>query len=368
MIDDIKILPADAEAMARAKKRWDSVSKPKNSLGDLEELIVRIAGAQGTENIDISRRVAVVFAADNGIVAERIAQSSPDLTAGVAVHIANGRGNINTMGRAAGCDVICVDVGIDSRYLPARPREMVDLHVMDGTRNFLEGTAMSDAEARKAFRAGLLMSDRISEKGIGIAAAGEMGIGNTTTSAAVIAALLNIEPREIVGRGAGLDDIGLARKIEVVRRGLLGFGLTAGDGEVSPENAWRVLCAVGGLDIAAMAGFYTGCASHHIPVVLDGLISAAAALAAVYMNKNVRDYLIASHIGREAGTSAVLSELGLKAVLHADMALGEGTGAVLLFPLLDVMAAEYNSALTFDDMGFVSDDEAVDGIRVFMRR
>jgi len=134
------------------------------------------------------------------------------------------------------------------------------------------------------------------------------------------------------------------------------------------ETAWRALCCVGGLDIAAMAGFYMGCASHRIPVILDGLISAAAALTAVYMNENVRDYLIASHIGREAGTSAVLKKLGLKAILQADLALGEGTGAVLLFPILDVAAAEYNSALTFDDMGFVSDEDAEDGIRVFTRK
>ena len=158
MIDEIKVLPADAEAMSRAKDRWDAVSKPKKSLGDLEDLIIRIAGAQRTENIDISHRAAVVFAADNGIVAERIAQSSPDITAGVASHIACGRGNINTMSRAAGCDVICVDVGIDSRYLPVRPREMVDLHVTDGTRSFLEGPAMTDEDARKAFGAGLSLT------------------------------------------------------------------------------------------------------------------------------------------------------------------------------------------------------------------
>ena len=367
MIDEIKVLPADAEAMSRAKDRWDAVSKPKKSLGDLEDLIIRIAGAQRTENIDISHRAAVVFAADNGIVAERIAQSSPDITAGVASHIACGRGNINTMGRAAECDVICVDVGIDSRYLTVRPQEMVNLHVTDGTRNFLEGPAMTDDEALKAFRAGLYMADRLSEKGIRIAAAGEMGIGNTTTSAAVIATLLGCAPREIVGRGAGLDDSGLIRKIDVVERGLQRHGLSTCGGDPA-ETAWRALSCVGGLDIAAMAGFYTGCASHHIPVILDGLISAAAALTAVYMNENVRDYLIASHIGREAGTSAVLKKLGLKAILQADLALGEGTGAVLLFPILDVAAAEYNSALTFDDMGFVSDEDAEDGIRVFTRK
>ena len=367
MINEIKVLPADAEAMIRAEGRWDAVSKPKKSLGELEELIVRIAGAQRTENIGISPRAAVVFAADNGIVAERIAQSSPDLTAGVAAHIACGRGNINTMSRAAGCDVICVDVGIDSRYLAVRPREMVNLHVMDGTRNFLESPAMTDDEALKAFRAGLYMADRISEEGIRIAAAGEMGIGNTTTSAAVIAALLDRDPREIVGRGAGLDDSGLIRKIDVVKRGLQRYGLSTCGGEPA-ETAWHALCCVGGLDIAAMAGFYTGCASHHIPVILDGLISAAAALTAVYMNENVRDYLIASHIGRESGTSAVLKKLGLKAIMQADLALGEGTGAVLLFPILDVAAAEYNSALTFEDMGFVSDEDAEDGIRVFTRK
>ncbi len=368
MTDEIKVHPADAEAMSRAEGRWDAVSKPKKSLGDLEDLIIRIAGAQRTEDIDISHRAVVVFAADNGIVAERIAQSSPDITAGVAAHIAGGRGNINTMGRAAGCDVICVDVGIDSRYLPVRPRGMVNLHVTDGTRNFLEGPAMTDEEAQEAFGAGLYMADRISEVGIKIAAAGEMGIGNTTTSAALIAALLGIAPREIVGRGAGLDDSGLIRKIDVVKRGLLKHELLDCSGSEPAETAWRALRCVGGLDIAAMAGFYTGCAAHQIPVVLDGLISAAAALIAVYMNENVRDYLIASHIGREAGASAVLSKLGLKAVIHADLALGEGTGAVLLFPILDVAAAEYNSALTFDDMGFVSDEEAEDGIRVFTRK
>lgn len=362
MIDEIKILPADQGAMQRAWDRWNAVSKPKGSLGELEKLIVRIAGAERTENVDISRRVCVVFAADNGIVEERIAQSSNDLTAGVAAHIACGNGNINTMSRSAGCDVLCVDVGINSRYLVRRPAGMIDFHIADGTGNFLHGPAMTAEETHRAFEAGLSMAERIYEEGYKIAIAGEMGIGNTTTSAAVVAALLGVEPRAVVGRGAGLDDDGLKRKIRVVELGLKKHGLTGG----AACNVFDVLRFVGGLDIAAIAGFYTGCAGRQIPVILDGLISSAAALIAVGLHENVRDYLIASHTGREKGISFALARLGLSAVLHADLALGEGTGAVLLLPVLDIALEEYNSALTFDDMGFISDDDAEDGIRVFL--
>jgi nicotinate-nucleotide--dimethylbenzimidazole phosphoribosyltransferase len=343
--------------MTRAEGRWDAVSKPKKSLGDLEELIVRIAGAQRTENIDISPRAAVVFAADNGIVAERIAQSSPDLTAGVAAHIACGRGNINTMSRAAGCDVICVDVGIDSRYLPVRPREMVDLHVTDGTRSFLEGPAMTDEDARKAFGAGLYMADRISEKGIRIAAAGEMGIGNTTTSAAVIAALLDREPREIVGRGAGLDDAGLMRKRQVIAQGIDKYGFSqeaarSRDEEpaMTRDEVLRALSRLGGLDMAAMCGLYIGAACHRIPVIIDGAISAAAALTASMLIPGVSRYMVASHVGKEPAMPYLLEALGKSPVISADLALGEGTGAVMLIPLLEMALSVYRDGIHFSGL------------------
>ncbi len=364
-----RIQPADREAMERARDRWNAVSKPKGSLGKLEDIVVRIAGAMRTENIDISRRVCVVFAADNGIVEEKISQSSQSLTAAVAMHIAGGCGNINTMAKASRCDVLTVDVGILPIYMPARPAAMIGLHVADGTRNFLKGPAMSEAEAEQAFLAGITMADRIARDGYQIAAVGEMGIGNTTTSAAVTAALCGLDPDAVTDRGGGLDDDGLARKRDVVWRGLLVHGLLKDSRPVDDrEFAFNVLRCVGGLDIAAIAGFCTGCARRRIPVVLDGIITAAAALIAVRMEESVRDYLIASHLGREKGIKALLKELGLDPVLSADLALGEGTGAVLLFPVLDVAVAEYRSALTFEQMGFATDYDADDGIRVFTNK
>lgn len=366
MIDEMFTIPsADREAMRRARSRWDEVSKPKGSLGELEDLIVRIAGIQGTEKIRLDRRVCVVFAADNGIVKERISQSSQDLTAAVAMHITGGCGNINTMAQASGCDVICADVGILPQYMPVRPKAMIDLHVADGTRNFLEGPAMTEAEAEAAFRAGTQMADRIAQAGYKIAAVGEMGIGNTTTSAAVTAALCGLSPHEVTGRGGGLDDEGLMRKRDVVMRGLQKHDLVSRGYMSEADFAWKVLCCVGGLDIAAIAGFITGSAERRIPVVLDGFITAAAALTAVRMDERVGECLIASHMSREKGMDALLHELGLIPILHADLALGEGTGAVLLFPVLDVAMAEYRDALTFEQMGFATDYDAADGIRVF---
>ena len=206
---------------------------------------------------------------------------------------------------------------------------------------------MTTEEALNAIEAGIECVKELKDKGYGITATGEMGIGNTTTSTALMCALTGVSPEEYTGRGSGLTDEGLKRKLQVIKEGLARY---AGKGRAdSPEEAFEVLCCLGGLDIAALAGVFIGGALYGMPVVVDGLISAAAALAAERIVPGCREYMLASHAGREKGAGLILDELSLRPVIHADLALGEGTGAVMLFPLLDMACALYSDGTAFEE-------------------
>lgn len=330
----------DREAMEQARQQWDSVAKPLNSLGKLEELIIQIAGIQKTPHIKLQKKEVLVYCADNGVVAEGISQSDSSVTSMVAHSMAEGRANINIMAGQAGAKVTPVDVGMKDVVNHAG---LIQHKIMPGTRNFAKEPAMRAEQCQQAILTGIELVGQKAAEGVNIIAIGEMGIGNTTTSSAVASVLLDRPVEEMTGKGAGLSSEGLIHKKQIIEQAISRYHLREAD-------AFDTLCKVGGLDIAAMAGTCIGGMMYGIPIVLDGFISVVAALTAVHMVPGCRPYLIPSHVSTEPAAIAVLEAMDMHPVVHADMCLGEGTGAVLLFPILDIALAEYDTAHTFGEI------------------
>jgi len=329
-------------AKETAQYRWDHVAKPLNSLGKLEKLIVKIAGVQGTPDVCIDKRCALVFCGDHGVVAEGVSQSGSEVTALVAKSIAEDTANINLMASVSLTDVFAVDMGMVSA-VPGT----IDRRIAAGTRNMVHGPAMTRAQAEQAIQAGIDLVGKMKARGYQIIATGEMGIGNTTASTAMACALLDCTPTALTGRGAGLSDAGLIRKREAITRALAVNQPDAND----PID---VLAKVGGFEIAGMAGAFLGGMQHGVPIIMDGVISAVAALAAARICPAAVDSILPSHMSREPAMVRILAELGMEPILHADMALGEGTGAVALLPLLDMALRVYHGPHTFDDLGMAA--------------
>ena len=342
-----KISAPDERAAQAAAKRWDSIAKPLHSLGKMEEFVIQIAGIMGTPDIDIKKRALVAMCADNGVVAEGVTQTGQEVTAIVAENFLSGDTSACVMCRQCGTDVFPVDVG-----MVKDTRVPTDLKVMYGTENMAKGSAMTREQAVKGIEAGIEMVRRLHEKGYRLLATGEMGIGNTTTSSAVASVLLDRPVEEMTGRGAGLSSDGLKRKIGAITRAI----------EVNRPDAADpvdVLAKVGGLDIAGMAGVFLGGAAMHIPVVCDGFISCVAALVAQRICPQAASYMIASHVSKEPAAALILEALGKEAVIHGEMCLGEGSGAVALFPFLDMGAAVYRSMSTFEEIKVEQYEELV---------
>ena len=326
-------------ARKQAQERWDHVAKPLHSLGRLEDAVVQMAGIQQTADVCIEKRCALVFCADHGVVAEGVSQSGSEVTALVAQSIAEGTANINLMAGVSHTDVFAVDMGMladVSGVLPCK--------IARGTQNMTQGPAMTRKQAQQALEAGMRLVGEMKTRGYQLIATGEMGIGNTTASTAMACALLGCSPDALTGRGAGLSDAGLARKRRAIAQAL----------EINQPDAsdpLDILAKVGGLEIAGMAGAFLGGAKHGVPVIIDGVISAVAALTAVRLCPEARQCLLPSHMSREPAMVRIMEELNLQPILHADMALGEGTGAVALIPLLDMALRVYHGTHTFDDLG-----------------
>lgn len=325
-----------------AQSRWDHVAKPLNSLGRLEQLIVRIAGVQNTPDVCIDKRCALVFCADHGVVAQGVSQSGSEVTALVAQSIAEGTANINLMAGVSHTDVFAVDMGM-IHPVPGT----LDRRMAAGTRNMAISPAMTRAQAEKALQAGMDLVGEMKARGYQIIATGEMGIGNTTASSAMACALLDYSPEEMTGRGAGLSDAGLIRKREAIAQAL---ALNQPD----PQDPIDILAKVGGFEIAGMAGTFLGGMQHGIPIIIDGVISAVAALTAARICPEAVSAMLPSHMSREPAMIRIMAELNLAPILHADMALGEGTGAVALLPLLDMALRVYHGPHTFDDLGMAA--------------
>ena len=334
------ISPADVKSMEAAKAHWKTVGKPLNSLGKLEDAVVRMAGIRRTPDYTIRKKGLVIMCADNGVVAEGVTQTGQEVTAIVAENFTRRATSVCLMAEIAGVDLFPVDIGM-AVDVPAVTK--AEYKVMSGTKDMLREPAMTREQAAQAVLTGLHMAKKLAGQGYDLLATGEMGIGNTTTSSAVASVLLEREADEVTGRGAGLSSEGLRRKIDVIRRSIR---LHRPD----REDVLDVLSKVGGLDIAGLAGVFLGGALHHIPVIIDGFISSVAALCAVKLCSSAADCMIPSHKPGEPAGWMVLKDLGLSPFIDCNMSLGEGSGAVAAIPLLEMGLAVYREMSTFDEI------------------
>lgn len=336
-----EILPLSQSAMQGAQARWDALAKPLGSLGRLEDTIVTIAGLIGSTDVRLNKRGVLVFCADNGVVEEGVTQAGQEITALIAGSIAEGVSSVNQMARIANADVVAIDMGMASRVDAPR---LLDRRIAPGTKNITREPAMTRAETERAIEIGVELVKAQKKKGYSILLTGEMGIGNTTTASAVASVLLNKDPAEVTGVGAGLSFEGLQRKIGAIKRAIALHRPDACD-------SLGVLASLGGFDIAGMAGAFLGGALYRVPVMIDGLISAVAALVACRLCPAVTCALIPSHCSAEPAAHMVLEAIGVSPFLKAGMRLGEGTGAVALLPLLDMALAVYHGLPTFGETG-----------------
>ena len=331
-----KITELDREAMERAQKRWNGIAHPLHSLGKLEDALVPIAGITGSGHIDLKKRALVVLCADNGVVEEGVTQTGQEITLLVAENLVSGQAASSIMSQVAKADLVAVDVGINNNC------SLPDQKIAWGTKNLAKEPAMTREQAVAAIEVGIRTAEDLKEKGYQILATGEMGIGNTTTSSAIASVLLEKPAELMTGRGAGLSSAGLSKKVEVIKRAV---SLHRPD----KTDALDVLSKVGGFDLAGMAGVFLGGAALHMPVIIDGFISGVAALVAAALCPQAREYMLASHKTKEPAAHLVLEALGKDPFLTCDMSLGEGTGAVMLFPLLDMACAIYDRLGSFEE-------------------
>lgn len=330
----------DEEIRKKVLANWDSIAKPMDGMGRFETLIAQIGAITHTEKIDISKKAVIIMCADNGIVEEGVTQSGQEVTLAVARSMARKESSVGRMAGVISADTIPVDIGINSQE---EISGVLYRKIRCGTRNFSKEPAMTEEETIRAIATGIDMVCSCKEAGYNILATGEMGIGNTTTSSAVAASLLKCEVAGVTGRGAGLSDAGLLRKQQVISEAIEKYDLYH-------KDALTVLGTVGGLDIAGLTGVCMGGAIFHIPIVLDGVISMVAALLAEKMLPGTKAYLLPSHKGKEPAIEMLMKELGVRPVIDGELALGEGTGAVMMFSLLDMAFSIYNARTTFSDI------------------
>lgn len=334
------IRPADKASGCAAKAQWDSIGKPLGSLGLLEEAIIKIASIQGTPDVCIDHRTVVVLCADNGVVQEGVTQTDSSVTATCADAIANGTSSVNQLAKTFHANVVAVDIGIDGEV---NNPKLLQKKVAFGTKNLAVEAAMSTEECKQAITIGMDLVRDLQQQGTNLLVTGEMGIGNTTTSAALTSVLLNLPPKEVTGRGAGLDSAGLARKIQVIERAI---ALHHPDS----NHPFELLAKLGGLDIAGMVGLFLGGAVYHVPIVMDGVISTVAAAIAFKIHPETKDYWLPSHVSEEPAAHLLLEQLQLSPIIHGQLHLGEGTGGVLLLPLLDGALSVYRHAHRFEEI------------------
>jgi nicotinate-nucleotide--dimethylbenzimidazole phosphoribosyltransferase len=330
-----KIRPVDVAAMAAAKQHWDGLGKPLGSLGRLEKALIQIAGIQRTGDVHIDRKALVIMCADNGVVEEGVTQCGQEVTATVAENFLDEKSCVAIMCRRAGTKICPVDIGmaVDTPRVEKRK-------IAYGTKNMAKEPAMTREQAVAAIEVGIAKAEELHAQGYEMLATGEMGIGNTTTSSAMTAVYLGLDVETVTGRGAGLSSHGLQRKIHAIKQAIA-------VNQPDPEDPLDVLAKVGGLDIAGMCGLFLGGAAQQMPVVMDGFISQVAALTAMRLVPECADYILASHVSEEPGANILLKALEKDAFLTCGMRLGEGSGAVALFPILDFASDIYHKMSTF---------------------
>jgi nicotinate-nucleotide--dimethylbenzimidazole phosphoribosyltransferase len=342
-----EIKEVDREMLVRAQKRLDMLTKPRGSLGRLEEYAKRVCAATNTDAPRITDKVVFTFAGDHGVASEGVSAFPAEVTPQMVFNFLNGGAAINALARHVGARVVVVDMGVNFDFDDAPG--LVKEKVVRGTGNIRKGPAMTRDEAVRCMEAGIRLALENAAPGA-LFGTGDMGIANTTPSSAIAAAFSKRAVNEVTGRGTGIDDAAFAHKVRVIEDAL----------EINrpdPADAIDVLSKVGGAEIAAIAGLVLGAASRRVPVVIDGFISTAGALAASVLAPGVKDYLFAGHKSVERGHAVMLEMLGLKPSLDLDMRLGEGTGAVLAMSVIEAGVKIYNEMATFNDAG-VSEEGA----------
>ena len=342
------IKPLDREAMANARARQDTLTKPPGSLGRLEELSIQLAGIQGKPLPCINEKAIITLAGDHGVVAERVGNWPQEVTAQMVSNFLRGGAGINVIARQAGARVIVVDMGVAAEFKP--DPQLVSRKVGLGTQNMALGPAMNAEQAVRAIESGIEVVTGEVAKVLDIVGTGDMGIGNTTASSAICAVMTGRPVAEVTGRGTGLTDAQLARKVAVIEQAL---AVNCPD----PAQPLDVLAKVGGFEIGGLVGVMLGAAAHRIPVVIDGFISGAAALIATALSPRLKDYLIAAHLSAEPGHRVLLEHLEIKPLLNLDMRLGEGTGAALGIFLAETAARILAEMATFAEAGVSEGDE-----------
>lgn len=324
----------------KIKNNWDNLAKPLDGLGEFEDILSKIGAIQGSEKIDLSNAALLIFISDNGIIEEGISQSSHEVTFEVAKALGKGYSTASHMAAVAGMKVFPVNVGIkNNTELSGVDNKCVN----NGTRNFMVEPAMTEAEFEKAVNVGKEYVRKLKSEGYSLISLGEMGIGNTTTSAAVLAGLMKLSGKDVCGRGAGLSDDGLSKKIAVVDRAISKYDLYN-------KSVKELIMTVGGFDIAALYGVMLEAVDSRIPVISDGFITGVAALAALKDNPFVKDVVIFSHAGREGGLKYIFDEFDAKPVITADMALGEGTGTCIFMSAIKCALSVYEGNTSFSDI------------------
>lgn len=330
----------NSEYIALAQARLDSLTKPKGSLGRLEDFARRIVAITENAKPRLDKKAVFVFASDHGVVEERISAYPKEVTREMVYNFLRGGAGINTLSRHAGADVFVIDIGVDWDF--EGTEGLIIRKVKRGTRNFVKDRSMTADEAANCIEVGIELAEDKIKKGYNFIAVGDMGIGNTTSSAAVMCAFTGLHPKEVVGHGTGIDDETWSRKAGVVDNAL---ALHNPDS----NSTLDILSKVGGFEIGGIAGVILGAASKRIPVVVDGFVSTAGATVALGLSPNVKDYIFFSHMSAEGGHGLVLKRLGIEPIINLDMRLGEGTGAVIGMFIIEAGVKAYNEMATFEE-------------------
>lgn len=339
-----KITPVDSALLDDTQTRLDRKTKPLGALGRLEEFARRLVAISGQELPDLSKKVIFTFAGDHGITEEGVSLYPREVTTQMVFNFLQGGAGVNVLARHAGAEVRVVDVGVDHDFEGCPG--LIHKKVARGTRNLAKGPAMTRNEMLAAMQVGIELAAQCKAEGVGLVGTGEMGIGNTSPSSAIIAAFGNLSVEQVTHRGTGIDDQAFTTKVAAIKKGL----------EINrpdPGDPLDVLQKVGGLEIAAIAGLVLGCAANRIPVVVDGFISTAGALIAAELHPNVRDYLFAAHESVEVGHRFMLERIGARPILDLDLRLGEGTGGALAMTLIEAGVKILAEMATFEQAGVI---------------
>ena len=340
---DIK--PICEDSVVQAWKHIDNLTKPIGSLGMLEEIGAKIAGITGILNYVINKKNIIIMCADNGVVEEGVSNCPQSFTATVTNNFTKGITGVCVLSKFCGADITVVDVGVKVDFINSK---IINKKIAYGTNNIVNGPAMTREQAIKAIEAGIEIVEKLKTEGYDLLGTGEMGIGNTTTSAAIISVLSEIDSDIIVGKGSGLTQEQLENKRNVVKKAL----------EVNQpdkDDVIDVLSKIGGFDIAALCGCFLGAAKHRIPIVIDGIISSTAALCAYKLSSFCKDYMFPSHLSAEPGAKYVMNEIGLEPILNLKMRLGEGSGCPMAFNIIEGALYSMNNMATFEEAELTKD-------------